>query len=54
MSLGLILLKSNFWHLLFIVFNTLSGFVVASINTTLEGGSSIVFSKAFEAAVESI
>ena len=54
MSLGVILIKSNFWHILCIVFKTLSGFVVARINTTLAGGSSIVFNKAFEAAVESI
>ena len=36
------------------VFMTLSGFVVARIKTTLSGGSSIVLSKAFDAAVESI
>ena len=47
-------LKLNCWHLDFIVAGTFWSSVVAKINITCAGGSSIVFNKALNALVESM
>ncbi len=46
--------KWNCWHLLLIVAGTFCVSVVAKINITYAGGSSIVLSNALKALVESI
>ena len=46
--------KLNCWHLDFIVAGTFCSSVVAKMNTTYSGGSSIVFKSALKAEVESM